>query len=194
LQDVNGFFLMAAKARELSAADLVVLSMLAERPMHGYELWAELTRRQVWKWAAISRPQVYYSLKKLQERGDVRSAGDADPALGPERTVLQPTAAGRRLLTNSLARSDWATQRLPEPFLTWMVLSWQARPDDFSAQIDRRREFVLRQLAEDRAALDAVIEETSPTSDAAMIVRLGIRHFETELAWLDEVRARHRPG
>jgi DNA-binding PadR family transcriptional regulator len=185
---------VSARSRELSAADLVVLSMLAERPMHGYELWAELTRRQVWKWAAISRPQVYYSLNKLQERGHVRAVNDGDAALGPERTVLQPTAAGRRLLTNSLARSDWATQRPPDPFLTWMVLSWQARPDDFSAQVSRRRAFVEQQLAEDRAALEAIIEETSATSDAAMIVRLGIRQFETELAWLDEVASRHRPG
>jgi hypothetical protein len=80
------------------------------------------------------------------------------------------------------------------PFLTWMVLSWQARASDFSAQLERRRKFVLAQVAEDSAALDEIIKETSTTSDAAMIVRLGIRHFEAELAWLDEVRARHRPG
>jgi DNA-binding PadR family transcriptional regulator len=178
----------------LSAADLVVLSMLAERPMHGYELWAELMRRHVWKWAEISRPQVYYSLKKLQDRGHIRVVGDSDPALGPERSVLQPTASGRRMLTNALARADWATQRPPPPFATWMVLSWQARTDDFKAQMERRREFLAQQLVEDRAALEAVIGETSETSDAAMVVRLGIRHFETELAWIDEVLARHRPG
>jgi DNA-binding PadR family transcriptional regulator len=162
--------------------------------MHGYELWAELIRRLVWKWAAISRPQVYYSLKKLLERGHVRAVNDGDAALGPERTVLQPTAAGRRLLTDSLARPDWATQRPAAPFLTWMVLSWQARPEDFRDQLGRRREFLQRQLTEDRAALEAIIEETSATSDAAMIVRLGIRQFEAELAWLDEVGSRHRPG
>jgi DNA-binding PadR family transcriptional regulator len=185
---------MTRKTADLSAADLVVLSMLAERPMHGYELWAELMRRHVWKWAEISRPQVYYSLKKLQERGHVRVVGDSDPALGPERSVLQPTASGRRMLTNALGRPDWATQRPPPPFLTWMVLAWQARSDDFTAQVERRREFLKRQLAEDRAALEAVIAETSETSDAAMVVRLSIRQFETELAWVDEVRARHRPG
>jgi len=180
--------------RRLSAADLVVLSMLSEQPMHGYELWAELTRRQVWKWAEISRPQVYYSLKKLQEEGHIRAVREADASLGPERTVLQPTASGRKVMRDSLARADWATQRPPAPFLTWMVLSWQARPDDFSAQVERRRQFLRAQLAEDSAALEEIIKETSPTSDAAMIVRLGIKHYETELAWLDEVRARHRPG
>jgi hypothetical protein len=74
------------------------------------------------------------------------------------------------------------------------VLSWQARPRDFAAQIARRRKFVAKQIEDDTAALDAIIAETSPTSDAAMIVRLGLRQFEVELAWLDEVAARQRPG
>jgi hypothetical protein len=75
-----------------------------------------------------------------------------------------------------------------------MVLSWQARPRDFSAQITRRRKFLESQLAFERDALESIIEETSATSDAAMIVRLAIRQNEVELAWLDEVGARHRPG
>ena len=100
-------------ARRLSLPDLVILSMLAERPMHGYELWAELVRRHVWKWAGISRPQVYYSLNKLESRRLVAIAGDDDPTLGPERRVLAPTPAGRRGLADGLARSEWATQRPP---------------------------------------------------------------------------------
>jgi hypothetical protein len=75
-----------------------------------------------------------------------------------------------------------------------MVLSWQARPRDFAAQLDRRRRFLEQQLSDDRDALVAVIEETSPTSDAAMVVRLSIKQFEIELAWLDDVQRRHRPG
>ena len=178
----------------VTLADLVVLSMLSERPMHGYELWAELERRQVEKWASISRAQVYYSLRKLADARRITPAQDEDSSLGPERRIYKPSDSGRRLLGDSLAQARWASQRPPDPFLTWMVLSWQARPRDFATQIERRRRFLEQQLAEDRAALDAVIEETSPTSDAAMVVRLSIRQFETELAWLDEVKSRHRPG
>jgi hypothetical protein len=75
-----------------------------------------------------------------------------------------------------------------------MVLSWQARPRDFSAQIARRRKFLESQIQFERDALESIIEETSATSDAAMIVRLAIRQNEIELAWLVEVAARHRPG
>jgi hypothetical protein len=70
----------------------------------------------------------------------------------------------------------------------------QARPRDFTAQIVRRRKFLESQLEFYREALESIIEETSGTSDAAMIVRLAVRQNEVELAWLDEVAARHRPG
>jgi DNA-binding PadR family transcriptional regulator len=182
---------------KVTLPDLVVLSLLTERAMHGYELWSELERRQVRKWASITKAQVYYSLRKLDARGHivaVNSGTDDDESLGPERRVYKPAEGGRRMLTNTLAHAEWAVQRPPDPFLTWMVLSWQARPRDFHAQIARRRKFLEEQLAEDRAALDEIIVETSPTSDAAMVVRLGIRQFELELAWLAEVEARQRPG
>jgi len=183
---------------KVTLPDLVVLSLLTERTMHGYELWAELERRQVQKWASITKAQVYYSLRKLEARGHIVAihggADGDDDSLGPERRVYKPAEGGRRMLTNTLAHAEWATQRPPDPFLTWMVLSWQARPRDFQIQISRRRKFLEEQLAEDRAALDAIILETSPTSDAAMVVRLGIRQFELELVWLEEVEARQRPG
>lgn len=182
------------RTESLTLADLVVLSMLAERPMHGYELWAELERRQVQEWASISKPQVYYSLKKLERAQRIEVGTDNDAALGPDRRVFRPSASGRRALADALARADWATQDIPSPFVTWLVLSWQARPRDFVLQVNRRRRFILGKLELERAALDAIIRETSPSSDAAMIVRLAIRHHEVELAWLDEVEARQRPG
>src|ERR1700741_3524875 len=100
-----------AKKRELTTPDLVLLSLLAERPMHGYEANAELERRQVRDWAGISRPQVYYSLDKLSRRGLVRSAGSEEPQLGPERRVVATTAKGREALASALERADWAEQR-----------------------------------------------------------------------------------
>ena len=185
---------MRKKSDSLTLADLVVLSLLCEQPMHGYELWAELERRQVHDWAAISKPQVYYSLRKLETEGHIDPARKGGDSLGPERRVFRPNAKGRRMLADALARDDWATQRPPAPFHTWMVLSWQARPQDFVAQIARRRTFLEHEVEQERAALESIIAETSTSSDAAMMVRLVIRLFETELQWLDEVALRQRPA
>jgi len=162
--------------------------------MHGYELWAELQRREVQEWASISKPQIYYSLKKLETAAHIEPASRGDPSLGPERRAYRPTPSGRRALADALARAEWATRDVPQPFTTWMVLSWQARPRDFAAQIARRRRHVLDKLAFELAALESIVAETSPSSDAAMVVRLAIRQHEVELSWLDDVAARQRPG
>src|SRR5437764_1083588 len=125
----------ARKKEALTTPDLVLLSLLAERPMHGYQANAELERREVRDWASISRPQVYYSLEKLAARGLLRGQKSREPAEGPERQVFATTAKGRAALADALEREDWTTQRERPAFLTWLALSWQARAGTIERQI-----------------------------------------------------------
>jgi len=166
----------------------VLLSLLSERPMHGYQANLELERREVRDWAGISRPQVYYSLEKLERLGLVRAARDKEPAAGPERSVLGVTAAGQSALADALERADWATQRERPPFLTWIALSWLARPGIFPKQIQRRREFLESQLKRERDVLNSVLAEVGhPYHEAVWMLKLTIEQISTELGWLDNV-------
>jgi DNA-binding PadR family transcriptional regulator len=180
---------MKGKRRnELTTPDLVLLSLLAERPMHGYQANAELERRCIRDWAAISRPQVYYSLEKLAAAG-LMSAGESDePATGPERRVFETTAKGRHALSQALEREDWSTQRDRPSFLTWLALSWQARPGVFQKQIARRRKFLASELLREEETLRSILEEVGhPYHEAAWMVSLMIEQFKTELKWLRKV-------
>ncbi|HEV2488255.1 MAG TPA: PadR family transcriptional regulator [Candidatus Acidoferrales bacterium] len=174
-----------SKSRELTTPDLVLLSLLAERPMHGYEANAELERREVRDWAGISRPQVYYSLEKLS-RLRLISAGESDTSPeGPERRVFRTNASGRAALAEALEREEWATQRERPPFLTWIALSWQARPGAFRRQIQRRRRFLEKELAREKAVLRSVREEVGHSyHEAVLMLSLVIEQFRTELGWL----------
>src|SRR5438132_13569140 len=89
-------------AEILTTPDLVLLSLLAERPMHGYQANLELERRCIRDWAAISRPQIYYSLEKLSAAGLIRASGDREAAAGPERSVFETTAKGRAAIADAL--------------------------------------------------------------------------------------------
>ncbi|MFZ0806838.1 MAG: PadR family transcriptional regulator [Candidatus Sulfotelmatobacter sp.] len=174
----------AAKKRALTTPDLVLLSLLAERPMHGYQANLELERRQVRDWAGISRPQVYYSLEKLATMGLIRAADSDDPAAGPERSVFSTSARGRAALADSLEREDWATQRDRPPFLTWLALSWQARPGVFEQQLRRRQKFLEEELAREGATLRAVRAEVGHRFHEAMwMLSLAIQQIRTELRW-----------
>ncbi|MBZ5684221.1 MAG: PadR family transcriptional regulator [Acidobacteriia bacterium] len=174
-----------AKKRELTTPDLVLLSLLAEHPMHGYQANLELERRQVRDWAGISRPQVYYSLEKLQAQGLIRAAENADPAAGPERSVFTPTAKGRSALAAALEREEWATQRERPPFLTWMALSWQARPGIFEQQLRRRQQFLEKEMKREEETLRAIRKEVGHGyHEAVWMVSLMIEQLRTELRWL----------
>lgn len=176
------------ETRRLTTADLVLLSLLAERPMHGYQANAELVRREVQDWAGISRPQVYYSMEKLARWGMLRVAADKKEAEGPERQVYAVTARGTEALADALEREDWATQRERPAFITWMALSWQARRGVFARQLQRRREFLQKEIAKERATLESVLKEVGHAHhEAVWMISLMIAEFETELKWIAKV-------
>jgi len=190
------------KTKNLTVPDLVLLSLLAERPMHGYEANAELERRQVRDWAPISRPQVYYSIEKLLRLGLVRLTDSDEAQQGPERRVVTTTARGRDALAASLEREDWVVQRERPQFLTWMALSWLAQPGVVNEQLERRRVFLQQQLEHERTTLAGVHAEVGHDfHEAVWMIQLMIEQFETEIRWIARVqseifhrsKARHAP-
>ena len=173
------------KRATLTVPDLVLLGLLAERPMHGYVANMELERRCIRDWAAISRPQVYYSLEKLAAAGFIRKTDSGEPASGPERAVFQTTAAGRAATAIALEREDWTTQRDHPVFPTWIALSWLARPGVFQKQLRRRRQFVVQELGREKETLRSILREVGhPHHEAVWMVTLMIEQFQTELKWL----------
>jgi DNA-binding PadR family transcriptional regulator len=173
----------------LTSPDLVVLSLLAERPMHGYQANVELERREIHDWAAISRPQVYYSLEKLARAGLLRRSETGEPAAGPERASFETTAKGRAALADALERQEWTTQRERPSFLTWIALSWLARPGVSEKQIERRREFLEHELAREKEVLRSILQEVGhPYHEAVWMVSFWIEHCQLELRWLRKLK------
>ncbi|HXE32940.1 MAG TPA: PadR family transcriptional regulator [Verrucomicrobiae bacterium] len=178
----------AKKKLGLTTPDLVLLSLLAERPMHGYQANAELERREIRDWAGISRPQVYYSLEKLAKAGMIRSLETDEPTSGPERSSFETSGKGRAALADALESEDWTTQRDRPAFLTWVALSWQTRPGVFQEQLRRRQKFLDKELAREKETLRSVLEEVGhPYHEAVWMVSLMIEQFRTELGWLKRV-------
>jgi DNA-binding PadR family transcriptional regulator len=176
------------KGKTLTTPDLVLLSLLAERAMHGYQANAELERRCIRDWAAISRPQVYYSLEKLAKGGLIRAAETGEPAAGPERTSFATTEKGRTALVEALAREEWSTQRERPTFLTWLALSWQATPRTVQQQLRRREEHLIREIARENETLDSVLSEVGHEyHEAVWMITLMIEQFEVELRWVRRV-------
>jgi DNA-binding PadR family transcriptional regulator len=176
--------LRTSRKLALTTPDLVLLSLLAERPMHGYQANLELERREIRDWANLSKPQVYYSLEKLARAGMIRTLETDEPAGGPERSTFETTEKGGTALADALEREEWTTQRDHPPFLTWLALSWQARPGVFQKQLKKRRKFLLKEMAREKKTLLSIYAEVGHKfHEAIWMVGLMIDQLGTELRW-----------
>ena len=179
-------------SEKLTTPDLVLLSLLAEKPLHGYQANVLLEFRKVREWAGVSRPQVYYSIDKLARLGLIAGAASADESAGPERRVFKTTPRGRAALAAALERDDWTDQKQRPPFLTWLALSWQARPGVFLKQLRRREKFLERELADAQQTLAAVRKEVGHRfHEAIWMLSLNIDQLRTELRWLKKISREH---
>ena len=184
---------MAKDKATVTTPDLVVLSLLAERPMHGYEVNAELERRQARDWVAISRPQIYYSLEKLVRQGLLAESADTGVVLGADRRVLRTSAKGRTVLARELERDSWTNQRERPAFLTWLALSWQASPLAVKQQIQRRLKFLEVEVEREEKTLEDVRDEVGHEyHEAVWMLKLTIGQLKSELLWVKQV-ARELP-
>ena len=173
---------------KLTTPDLVVLSLLAERPMHGYQANALLEFRKVRDWAGVSRPQVYYSLDKLERHELIRAVRITEDAGGPARHVFETTPRGRAALADALERDEWTDQNDRPEFLTWLALSWQCRPGVFLKQIRRREKFLEQELSRKQGIMAAVRKEVGHRfHEAVWMLSLNIGQLRTELRWLKMV-------
>lgn len=75
----------------------MVLGLLDEGPVHGYDLLRRFRERSMGFWVEIGKASVYQTLERLERGGFV--AGRAQEGIGgPDRRVFRITAAGRRRL------------------------------------------------------------------------------------------------
>lgn len=158
--------------------------------MHGYEVNATLEDRKIREWAPVSRPQIYYSLDKLTKLKLIRVSETDSPSAGPERRVMQTTALGREQLANALEAKHWVSQRVHQPFLIWLALSWQARTRTFRKQLDNRRKLLEERLSREKATLADVLSEVGhPYHEAVWMLQLLIEQTQTELRWVERILA-----
>ncbi|MGC9395815.1 MAG: PadR family transcriptional regulator [Anaerolineae bacterium] len=97
-------------------AELALLTLLAERPHHGYELEHVIEARGMREWAEIGFSSIYYLLKKLEGEGWIESRLE-EAGRGPARKVYAVTPAGREQLQAAIVEALSTPQRCYPPLL-----------------------------------------------------------------------------
>ena len=82
---------------EATDAELAILSLLAEQPLHGYQIERTIEERGMREWTAIGFSSIYYILNKLRARRCVESGLESAAGKGPPRQVFALTRHGRQV-------------------------------------------------------------------------------------------------
>ena len=157
-----------------SDADIVLLSLLAEQPRHGYDLDRVIEQRGYRQWTSLAFSSVYYLLKRLSERGLL----EPDEGSQGRRTVFRVTEAGRRELRQ--AAGERVLAPAPPSAGVLPALNAYSRLDDpeLVTLLVRRAEALLGRLDELRALRAQVDEE-----HALVIFDYESLRQEADLAW-----------
>jgi len=167
----------------MTNAELAILSLLAERPCHGYDIERLIEARGMRDWTEIGFSSIYYLLKKLEGKGWLVSHLDPDSDHGPARKVCTIMPEGR---------SAWYAAMLealsqPQPANSSLLLglaSLPALPLDVVAQaltLHRDRLGERLEQVRERGQIDI---DTMPDHVQAMF-DYSATLLTAEIAWLD---------
>ena len=176
---------------ELTTADLLVLSLLSERAMHGYELLREFDQQEVTEWARVSRPHAYYALQKLARLGLTEPVAEkAMSASVRGRTIYRVSAQGKAALRDDLARVEWAEAKAPAPFSTWFGLSIHTSPTQRKRVLVNRAAFLKSEIERKSETLEFIKRYQSVRASTGLqLVRLYIEQCFTELRWIESLES-----
>jgi DNA-binding PadR family transcriptional regulator len=85
-----------------SKVEVVVLGLLAEEPLYGYDLLERFRMRSMGFWVEVGKASVYQVLRRLERDGLINGRSQEGPE-GPDRRVYRITRAGRDRLKSGLS-------------------------------------------------------------------------------------------
>ncbi|WP_051161378.1 PadR family transcriptional regulator [Nocardia brevicatena] len=174
-------------AREPRAVEtpltLAVLTLLAERPRHPYEMKIAIRERHVDDVVKLRGGSLYDAIGRLERAEYVRRAGTARAGTRPERTVYEITETGREALNTLLER--FLTEPVNEyPRFVAALAHLPALTPDNAARLLRRRAERLREDAADASRMQA--EYVTGLPRAVLLEAEYLHHLrDAEITWLE---------
>jgi DNA-binding PadR family transcriptional regulator len=167
--------------RKLTNAELAILSLVAEKPRHGYEIEQVIEGRGMREWTEVGFSSIYYLLKKLEEDGLVE--GQLEEAeRGPARKVYHPTPAGWEALHAGVIEALSVPQPCYPPLQLGLSNLPGVPPGEAIAALQQYREALIAHREHARTRWDA--QKPLPYYVDAMF-DYSITMIEAELEWTD---------
>ncbi len=169
-----------------------ILGLLAEQPLHGYEVKNRFESLLGGTWE-VNIGQIYSTLQRLERDGLVEAADDRGDR---GKLPYHLTATGRRTLDDWLSQPEAEPQQLREEIYVKMLLASRLANGNLDRLLVDQRRVYLQRL-KDMAGLERRAREQG-RDDLVLLVKGAVLHTEADLKWTEvwseEIRRRSKRG
>jgi DNA-binding PadR family transcriptional regulator len=165
--------------------DLLLLGLLLDRPMHGYELYQQIQAEEIDGWFNVSMAGVYYSLGKLRDQGLVAESRQRE-GRSARKSVYRLTNEGRAAFFQAIEAQAVSREQIYLDYDLVIYLLNKIPLQRAVSLLEQHRAFLTEQTKDVQAAL------TAEGGDAAASLKSVVldhrrRYLEMEQAWLNDV-------
>ena len=131
----------------LTDAELVILSLIHEQPMHGYQIEQQITLRNMRAWTDLATSSIYYLLGKLEEKGLIEKSPEIheDPGDRPKK-VYQTTKSGRSAWKDATLGALRQPRTTYTNFLMGVHNLWDIPPAEALDAVSEYRDWLVSDL------------------------------------------------
>ncbi len=183
----------SATNKGLPAIGVSVLALLAERPMHPYEMYQTLRERHDDIVMPVSVGSLYHAVSRLAEHGHVRPVATEQVGNRPERTTYEILESGLDTMRARLYELLAAPTPLSQADHTGVGELHNLTPETVLSALDARIAALDGQIAEHESLLaDAQVRNVDPIYLLYGSYATSQQHHERE--WFAAVRDRIQTG
>jgi DNA-binding PadR family transcriptional regulator len=175
---------MAELVRRTTDAELAILSLLAEQPMHGYQIEQTIDERGMREWVEMGFSSIYYLLNKLKKSGLLESRLEKAAGKGPARQVFSLTVAGRHAWQEATLDAIANPSRTFSNFQLGLSNIHGLDPYAVKEALKQYRD----SLEVDRDRIQAILDAYGPdvSFEAAILFDLSLTQITCELEWVEK--------
>jgi DNA-binding PadR family transcriptional regulator len=172
-----------AEPGSISDAQVALLGLLGERPMHAWEIERTAKHRDMRSWTDLSTSTIYKHLSELERHGHVASREEVSG--GRLRKVYSVTEQGEEALRSRLRELLSEPQRLKwrVDLATYNIDLLPADESIACLETYRRR---LSEAAHGYSELDAYLDGAGCSLHRRAVARRPLHLIEGEMRWVDE--------
>jgi DNA-binding PadR family transcriptional regulator len=165
--------------------DLLVLSLLSDRPMHGYELYQQIQAEDIDAWFNISMAGIYYSLGKLRDQGLVAESRQRG-GRSARKSIHHLTEEGRAAFFAAMEMQATSHDRTYLDYDLVVYLLNRLPVQRAVALLQQRQAFLASEVQRLQVTLDAEQEQGSSPLKLAILEHQR-RFLHMEQGWLADV-------